>query len=257
MRSGNVTQSNLSVQLYTVRGAIAEDLPLTLERIAAIGFTQVEPYNFVARLEEYRTAFAANGLTAPSAHAKLSGEDIDVIFAAARELGVQTVIDPHIDEARWASPESIAEIAAELNAMAATAAGYGLRVGYHNHAFELEIQHDGVSALEILASHLDDTVLLELDSYWAAVGGQDVPALLGRLGSRVQFLHVKDGPITKDNKEQLAAGAGVMPIEAILAANPTALRVVELDDFDGDVFEAIADSYAYLTELAAADGDKA
>jgi sugar phosphate isomerase/epimerase len=246
-----VTQSNLSVQLYTVRDAIAEDLPLALERIAGIGFTQVEPYNFVVRLEEYRTAFAANGLTAPSVHAKLSGEDLDVIFAAARELGVKTVIDPHIDEARWTSPESIAEIAAELNAMAVKAAEYGLNVGYHNHAFELEIQHDGVPALEILVAQLDDAVLIELDTYWAAVGGQDVPALLGRLGSRVQFLHVKDGPITKGDKEQLAVGAGAMPVEAILAANPTALRVVELDGFDGDVFDAIADSYAYLTKLAA------
>jgi sugar phosphate isomerase/epimerase len=244
-------QSNLSLQLYTVREAIAADLPGTLQRIADIGFTQVEVWAFVDRFAEYQTALAASGLTAPTAHAKLLGQDLDQIFSAARELGVQTVIDPHIDNARWASPESIAEIAAELNAAAVTAATYGLAVGYHNHEFELEIVHDGVPALEIFASHLDDAVLLELDTYWAAVGGQDVVELLGRLGSRVQFLHVKDGPLTKDDKEQLAVGAGRMPVAAILAAAPTALRVVELDDFDGDVFDAVRDSYDFLAGVTA------
>ena len=38
-------------------------------------------------------------------------------------------------------------------------------------------------ALEVLAGSLDAGVLLEVDTYWAAVGGQDVPALLGRLGT--------------------------------------------------------------------------
>jgi len=89
-------------------------------------------------------------------------------------------------------------------------------------------------------------VILELDTYWAAVGGEDVVPLLGRLGDRVQFLHIKDGPLTKDDKEQLAVGAGKMPIDEILAAAPAALAVVELDDFTGDVFDAVTDSFTYL-----------
>jgi len=32
-----------------------------------------------------------------------------------------------------------------------------------------------------------------------------------------------------------------------MAAAPRALRVVELDDFAGDVFDALRDSLAYLT----------
>ena len=34
----------VSVQLYSVREQIAEDLEGTLERLAALGFTNVEPY---------------------------------------------------------------------------------------------------------------------------------------------------------------------------------------------------------------------
>jgi hypothetical protein len=37
-----------------------------------------------------------------------------------------------------------------------------------------------------------------------------------------------------------------MPIDDILAAAPAALAVVELDDFTGDVFDAVTDSFTYL-----------
>ena len=60
----------------------------------------------------------------------------------------------------------------------------------------------------MLADQLDDAVLLEVDTYWAAVGGQDVPALLGRLGDRVRYLHVKDGPVVDRDDFMTAVGAG-------------------------------------------------
>jgi hypothetical protein len=37
-----------SLQLYTLRDALAEDLPGTIRKVADIGFTQVEPYDFAA-----------------------------------------------------------------------------------------------------------------------------------------------------------------------------------------------------------------
>jgi sugar phosphate isomerase/epimerase len=242
-----VSESRLSVQLYTVRDAIAANLSDAVTRLSAIGFTQVEPYDFVARADEYRAAFDATGITAPSAHAQLVGQDLEPIFSAAAKLGIATVIDPHIAEDRWTSRELIAGVAADLNGFAKVAADHGLSVGYHNHAFELENVIDGVPGLEILAEYLDPSVRLEVDTYWAAVGGQDPAALLKRLGDRVGLLHVKDGPVNKDNKAQVAVGAGAMPVADAIAAAPNALLVVELDDFDGDVFVAITDSLAWLT----------
>ena len=99
----------------------------------------------------------------------------------------------------------------------------------------------------MLADELDPDVLLEVDTYWAAVGGQDVPALLGRLGDRVRYLHVKDGPVTKDDP-MTAVGAGKMPVAEILAASPSAeWNVVELDACATDMMEAVADSISWLT----------
>jgi sugar phosphate isomerase/epimerase len=241
----------LSVQLYTVRDALASDLPGTLQRIADIGFTNVELYGYTDRVEAIRDGLEAAGLTAPSGHAKLIGQDVDAILKASVALGLETVIDPHIDDTRWTSREDVEAIAHELSTIAQRAADHGLAIGYHNHAFELENRIDGTAALEVFANALHDDVVLELDTYWSEVGGEPSAALLRRLGDRVQFLHVKDGPKTKDDKEQTAVGAGSMPIAEILAAAPQAQQVIELDDHDGDVFQAVADSYKFLEGVTA------
>jgi sugar phosphate isomerase/epimerase len=122
-----------SLQLYTLRNAIQEDLPGTIRKVAEIGFTQVEPYNFVATAKELGAALKENGLTAPSGHAPLLSQDQDEIFAAAKELGITTVIDPYLPADHWQKAEDIQATAAKLNAAAKKGAEYGIRVGYHNH----------------------------------------------------------------------------------------------------------------------------
>jgi sugar phosphate isomerase/epimerase len=236
-----------SVQLYTVREALAEDLPAALDRLAAIGFTRVEPYALTTYGPALAKALPAAGLTAPTAHQQFVGrDDADAVFAAAAELGVGTVVDPRVPRERWTTADGVRAIADELSAAADRAAAHGVAVGYHNHAQELEISHGGRTALELLADGLDERVALEVDVYWAAVGGQDPAALLGRLGGRVRALHLKDGPVTADTRDQVAVGRGSLPIADIVAAAPTALRVVELDDTRGDRFAAVADSLAWL-----------
>ncbi|GGC94122.1 xylose isomerase [Tersicoccus solisilvae] len=236
-----------ALQLYTVREAMSADLAGTVARVAQIGYTAVEPYNFVATVDELEAALRENGLTAPSGHAPLLSADQEEIFAAAKQLGIETVIDPHVDRSRWQNAEDIAATAQALNAAAAAGAKHGIRVGYHNHEFELQSRIDSRSGLEVLADHLDDAVVLEVDTYWAAVGGEDPVELLRRLGDRVRFVHIKDGPLTTEDKDQVAVGSGKMPIRDVLAAGTSIeTAVVELDDFTGDIFTAVADSLAFL-----------
>lgn len=236
-----------SIQLYTVRKALEADLPGTIKRLADIGFTHVEPYNFVATADALGRALAENGLTAPSGHAPLLRADQDEIFAAANKLGVETVIDPMVPAERWKTVEDIRATAELLNAAAQKGASYGVRVGYHNHWWEVEGLPDGRTGLEVLAEYLEPEVVLELDTYWAAVGGQDPAALLGRLGDRVRLIHIKDGPVNSDPSTQLAVGDGRIAIwDVIEAAKSLEYGVVELDDFRGEMLDAVADSYAYL-----------
>ncbi|MDQ0925010.1 sugar phosphate isomerase/epimerase [Pseudarthrobacter sp. W1I19] len=245
-----------SLQLYTLRNAIQEDLPGTIRKVAGIGFTQVEPYNFVATAKELGAALRENGLTAPSGHAPLLSQDQDQIFAAARELGITTVIEPYIPADRWQSAGDVQATAARLNETARKGAEYGIRVGYHNHQWELESTIEGRTALEYFADLLDPELVLEVDTYWVAVGGQDPVDILGKLGNRVKFIHIKDGPLTTDTKAQLPAGQGkVAVLDVIAAAKSLEVGVVEFDDYDGDIFEGIRQSLDFLT--ASGEGIKA
>jgi sugar phosphate isomerase/epimerase len=238
--------SELSVQLYTVREALEQDFEGTLGQLAAFGFTQVEPFALLNFADELRNGLARNDLSAPTTHMHLLGEDQDAVFALAAELGIEIVIEPYVDPARWQSEADISEVASELNAAANKAADYGLRVAYHNHHFELESKISGVHGLEVLADRLNPEVVLEVDTYWAYAGGADVPALITRLGDRVVALHLKDGDGSLDTTKQVPLGSGVLPVWDIIAAAPDALRVVELDDSETDLLEAVREGREFL-----------
>jgi sugar phosphate isomerase/epimerase len=238
----------ISVQLYSVREEFAAHPEGTLRRLAQIGFTRVEPYGVVENLAVLRDALPAFGLTAPTAHARLLGADQHAVFRAAAELGIGVVIDPMVTAEQWQDPADIVVTATGLNSAAKIASEYGVTVGYHNHWWELQSRISAASALEYLADRLDPELVLEVDTYWATAGGEDAPALLGRLGERVRAIHVKDGGLATDASGQVPAGQGRVPVHAVLAAAPNALRVIEFDRYDGDIFDGLAASLAFLTE---------
>lgn len=244
---------SISVQLYTVRNAIDTDLPGTIRRLADIGFTQVEPYNFAAFADDLAEAFAGTGITAPTGHAPLLASDQEEIFSAAARLGIGTVIDPYVPDEHWKDADSIRDTATRLNAAAKLGAEHGIRVGYHNHWWELENSIEGITALEYFESLLDPDLVLEVDTYWAAVGGVDPAALLERLGDRVVAIHIKDGPKNTDMKAQVPAGQGVIDIPGVLAAaKHLEVGVIEFDDYSGDIFEALAASLSYVRSVTEA-----
>lgn len=245
--------TELSVQLYTVRDALAADSAATLRRLADIGFTRVEPFGFSPDQLDSVRALADVGLSAPSVHANYLADGVDqaALFAAAAEAGITTVIEPFTTAEHTSTADAAAHLADRLNAAGEIAASFGLKSGYHNHQWELEARIGETSALEYLAGLLDDSLTLEIDTYWAQVGGENPAALLTRLGDRVSLIHVKDGDASTDTLRQLPAGEGVIDIPAILAAAPQAIRVVEFDAYAGDIFDGLAASYRYLTELEA------
>jgi sugar phosphate isomerase/epimerase len=267
---GNRPMAEPSVQMYSIRDAVAEDLGAAVERLRVIGFTQVEPYAFQDHVEEYEAAFAATGITAPSGHAAvIDSQQPEVILDAAARLGIETVIDPFIPSERWQSAEAAHWIADRVNALTELAADRGLRFGYHNHQWEFTNKVDGRPVYDVFVEALAPEVVLEVDTFWATVGGADAPAVLRSLGDRVVAIHVKDGKVTGDIatalpssesalvvpaalkaafENQTPAGQGDVDVAAILAAAPQALRVIEFDAYRGDVFEGIAESLAWLRE---------
>lgn len=250
--TGQPERPAVGLQLYTVRNDLAEDPRGTLRRVAELGLRVVEPFDLVALADRLEEPMAEFGLSAPTSHVSFIHSDLEEALAAATRLGVGTVIDPYVPEEHWTTREDVAAVAAALNDAARRAGEIGVAVGYHNHWWELESRIGGTSALEFLADRLDDAVVLELDTYWCAVGGEDPVALLARLGDRVVALHVKDGPISRDVTAQLPAGSGRMPIAAILAAAPHARPILEFDAYAGDLFEGVSQAIAFVRRHGAA-----
>ncbi|HET7474323.1 MAG TPA: sugar phosphate isomerase/epimerase [Candidatus Limnocylindrales bacterium] len=244
--------NDLAIQLYTVRRFLADDLDGTLATLAEIGFRQVEAFDLPTYGERLAAALPRHRLTVPSVHAGLL-DDLDGALDRGAAVGAALVIQPWTEPARWETTDGIRRIADGLNGAARAAADRGLRVGYHNHHFELASVIGGRHALEVFADELDPAVVLEVDAYWAHAGGADVPALVRRLGDRVAALHLKDGDGSLDTSRQVAAGDGVVPLREVVAAAPGALRIVELDDTAGDMWEAVRRSRAFLLAAERAD----
>ncbi|OYO17702.1 hypothetical protein CGZ94_02105 [Enemella evansiae] len=264
------TTPQISVQLYSLHRELDADLDGSLGRLADIGLTTVEAFDFVRQTDALKTAFDRHGLAAPTAHAIMIEDDVvtpdglltvpplEDTFAAAKELGVEVLIDPFVPTEHWASRADVQRNADKLNAVAAEAAGHGLRVGYHNHDHELTTVIDGIPALEVFADLLDPGVRLEVDLYWAVASGVDPVQLLNRLGERVVAVHVKDGPmrpgITAQQlpEDQQPAGHGDVPLAELLAAAPSAdYAIIEFDHYAGDIFTGIAESHRYLSGVLA------
>lgn len=238
--------NQLSLQLYTLRDQLASNMDEALEVVASIGYSQVEPYDFCAATEELDRALRSRGLTAPTAHQSFIGHELRPILDAAATLGIGTVFDPAVHRSRWQTRGDILKIADQFNTAADEAATAGLRVGYHNHAWEFESQIADQSAFDVFIDALSPAVVIELDTYWVAVAGLNPASVVKELGRRVVAIHVKDASALGSEIDQVAVGSGILPIDAILDAAP-ALHVVELDDTRGDMVAVVRSSYQYLT----------
>ncbi len=207
----------ISVQLYSLREAIEDDLEAALTRVREIGFEHVEPYAFVDRADDLEKALAANGLMTPSGHAcVIDAENSSVVFDAAERLGINTVIDPFVPADRWQSPDDAKRIAERVNVLTAEAGDRGLRFGYHNHQWEFMNKADGRPLYDLFVEHLDPATVLEVDTFWTTVAGADTPSILHSLGDRVTAIHVKDGKIDEEIRDSLPSSESALIVPEAL-----------------------------------------
>jgi sugar phosphate isomerase/epimerase len=228
----------LGIQLYSVRNDLGpERLDETLGRLAAMGFTHAEPFDILSDPHGLAAAVRRSSLRTTTAHAAVTELDETAVLDAAALLDVGTVIIP------WVEPRGVAERATRR----------GIRIGYHNHDFEFAQLVDGVPAYELLVGLLDPAVVLELDVYWAGVGGADVFELLPRLGDRVRFLHVVQEREPGNDRPVLGVDtAGRMDEILALAAGAVELPVVEVVAHHSDVFPLVERNAAFFRELVRA-----
>jgi sugar phosphate isomerase/epimerase len=243
--------SQLGIQLYSVRDDLGPArLDDTLARLAAMGFTHAEPYDILSDPHGLAAALRRNGLLAATAHAAVTELDETAVLDAADLLDIGTVIIPWVEPRSIADRAGVEKLADAINGVAERAARRGIRIGYHNHDFEFAQRVDGVPVYELLVGLLDPAVVLELDVYWAGVGGADVFELLPRLGGRVRFLHVVRDREPGNDRPVLGVDAtGRMDEVLALAAGPLELPIVEVVAHHGDVFPLVERNAAFFREL--------
>lgn len=246
----------IALQLYSVRDAIAEQgLASVLHAVAEMGYLGVESYGGLDATAVAQHA-ADLDLKLPSAHLSIPlGDDQAAVLETAKTLGVSTIVVPWLNpDPHFASADGVQETIELLNAAHAVCAEHGYRLGYHNHDFEFN-DIDGTPAYELLQAGLHEDIILELDTYWAKVGGHDPAQVVRSLGARGPLLHIKDGPATDTAAPMVAVGAGAMDIPAVIAAGDgqSEWLIVELDRCATDMLTAVRESYQYLisNELAA------
>lgn len=244
----------IAVQLYSLRNELEQDVKGTIERVAAKGYAGVEPY-FSPIFEQVAAACQEFGLRASSTHAPLPvGDDRAKAKAMADAFNTSLLVVPAMPSERFTSASGVAETADLLLQGVEAAAEDGYELGYHNHDFEF-VAVNGSTGYHLFVDQLDPRIFLELDTYWAQVGGQDLVKLIEQLGSRLKLLHIKDGP-GRRGVPMTAVGDGVMSWQPIFeAATSAEWAVVELDESDGDMMTDIEKSYDYLTQAGFAYGN--
>ncbi len=249
----------ISVQLYTLRDLVSQDLAGTLKSLNKIGFGAAELAGFgnLKSAADVKKAFDDAGMKVSGAHVGIEQLESDIagVIRDHHALGNKNVIIPWLDESRRKDAAAWRTLAESCNRFGAALAAEGLTLAYHNHDFEFK-QYDGKYALDIVWEHADPKLLKsELDVYWVKRGGVDPAAYIRQLGSRVKLIHLKD--LAAGPEQKFApVGEGTLDFKSIADAAAAAgveWGAVEQDDCYGqDPLENVAISYRNLQKLGIA-----
>lgn len=195
----------IGLNLFSVFRELNEDYFGTLEKVAEIGYKNVEliSANFATgerftdtySLPLIKQKFDDLGLKAFAAHEgvapgkALLDADWNKIIEENALLGCQSIVFPM---AFISGREDTLRTAEQLNQLGKKCKEAGLSFYYHNHAHEFK-RIGETSLFELLVENTDsENVKFELDLVWVMRGGYDPISLLEKLGNRCDMIHQKD-----------------------------------------------------------------
>jgi sugar phosphate isomerase/epimerase len=185
----------LSIQLYTLRSL--NDLDTILDSVAGAGFRKVEGIgSHLDDATNVKAKLDARGLKFSSSHVSLAAlrERPDQVIAACRLLGFDQLFMPAVpQEQRDMDASGWRALGRELGTLATRFADGGIRLGYHNHNWELKPKDGANTALELLFAEAEGTPLTwQADVAWLVRGGAAPEEWLQRYRDRLVSAHVKD-----------------------------------------------------------------
>jgi sugar phosphate isomerase/epimerase len=253
----------LGLQLYTVREELPQDYQGTLEKVAALGYRDVEAAGFYGHsAADVKAAMAKAGLRCVSGHypSGVLAEKLDSIIDFHRTLGARAIICASPGHKSAPAPGSEHSFSLEdwrwnaenFNRWGARVKAAGLQFGYHNHTPEFVVVDGVLPYDELMRRTRPELVTFEMDCGWVVVGGGDPAQLLQKYPTRISMLHVKDFQPGVNPPHAAQLGHGRIDYTKIFAAaRPGAIRhyFVEQEQFDIPWQEALRIDAEYLRSI--------
>ncbi len=251
----------LAVQLWSFRHDFEKDVPGTLRRVRARGFTHVELagyYNLTA--QQFKAELDKAGLKAISMHVGFDEiqSKLDEIIQDAKLFGVTAVGVPWINSPF--TKGDCEKAIAVFNQAGEKLAAHGLTFFYHPHGYEFVPNEGGAGTLFdlLLAKTNPKFVKLQLDTLHVAHPGQDPAALLRKFPGRFVSLHLKDlrkdkapdntGEVKDEDGRPLGQGKINWPV-VLKAAQREGVKWYILEDETPTVWQGVAQSLRYLERV--------
>lgn len=251
----------LAIQLYTVRNAVSDHLEQTLEKLAALNFTELEIYGyngtfFGKNRTEFKNILKQTGLKVISSHhttgiihqdegTLLHGWEKsveDLHFIGSEYMVCSYLFPEERTVENYKKLPGLLEKSGELTQKA------GIQFAYHNHEFEFEKLEDNKNVYDFLLENTSsERVKMELDLYWISKAGLDPLAYFEKYPGRFPLWHVKD--MKAGTKDFTEIGNGIINFERIFKAREIAglqYWFLEQDTSDKDIFESIQISKKYI-----------
>src|SRR5438105_809501 len=222
---------HIGLELYTVRDMTAKDYIGTLEKVAAIGYKEIEPvggYNNMSP-KQFRAELDRLGLKMPSTHSGITvgpPTEVEKMLSGFQIMGIEytdlgeprppggrgngprraptTPATPAAERqmreqfiksmAQGRTVEDVKQEAARYNSYGKIARKFGIKLLVHNHTVEfIPCKDSDQLPYTILLNETDpELVVFQLDIGWASVAGQNPIALFQQHPGRFALWHVKD-----------------------------------------------------------------
>ena len=253
----------VGLQLYSIRDAMAEDVPGSLKKVSDLGYKYLEMAGYSdGQFYGYTPADfkkIANdlGMEILSSHTMVeaAGVTLDnarIMADAHAELGAKYCVQPWVNEPDR-NIETYKKMIGDWNEVGKIMKEVGIQFAYHNHNFEF-LNTDGIIPYyDIFMPEMDaDLITMEIDLYWATKAGQDPVEMFNKYPGRFQLFHLKDmyeetAPYFDVIKDDISpVGAGLIDFKRILAAKDVAgmkhFFVEDDNQGNGKPFEGIETS---------------
>lgn len=189
------TRRPLGIQLYTLREAMAEDVPGVLGALATIGYREVEFAGYFDHAAKaVRAMLDENGLSSPAAHIRYEAmqSDLDRTIEFAHTMGHEYLVIPYLQEEQRQTIDNYLQHAENFNVWGERCKSAGIRLAYHNHDFEF-VPIDGRIPYDLLLQETDAELLaMEMDIYWISKAGAAPLEYFAQHPGRFPLWHIKD-----------------------------------------------------------------